>query len=246
MQEPNSISGGIVRVAASDLANLIASSDKLPVLVDVSTDWCFPCQILRPILHKIGIEFVAQMRVIEVDGNTCAELPFRVEAFPTLLFFRDGQLVNSQRGFESLECTYAGIMAFLGRPAEASSSEAESAFCKAHRVALAEIDAIMTPASEALAPHMAAIDSEWKACEAYLSNEQVSGRLTRPEAARLRQAEWERLSEPFKDKKEAHGNAQKRAIENYRHMMGVAVSEYAAAAVSGRVCAAGDPFCRVA
>ena len=67
-----------------------------PVLVDFWATWCGPCQMLAPILEEIG----ADHRVVKVDVDKNAELAiaFGIESIPTVLAFRDGQIVGKSIG----------------------------------------------------------------------------------------------------------------------------------------------------
>ena len=67
-----------------------------PVLVDFWATWCGPCQMLAPILEEIG----ETHRVVKVDVDKNAELAiaFGIESIPTVLAFRDGQIVGKSIG----------------------------------------------------------------------------------------------------------------------------------------------------
>ena len=71
-----------------------------PVLVDFWAEWCAPCRALAPVIQQIADEHESQLRVVKLDVDSSPSTPakFSVRAMPTLLFFRDGQVVDSLVG----------------------------------------------------------------------------------------------------------------------------------------------------
>ena len=69
---------------------------KEPVLVDFWATWCGPCQMLAPVVEEIA----AEHRVVKVDVDKNPELAmaFGIESIPTVLAFRDGQIVGKSIG----------------------------------------------------------------------------------------------------------------------------------------------------
>ncbi|MFL5578198.1 MAG: thioredoxin [Gemmatimonadaceae bacterium] len=64
-------------------------------IVDFWATWCAPCRLIAPILDQIAAEHAGKVRVAKVntDENLRTTTRFNVRANPTLLFFKDGQLV---------------------------------------------------------------------------------------------------------------------------------------------------------
>lgn len=71
---------------------LINSSQ--PVLVDFTATWCGPCKMMAPVLQEVAAEVKGKARIIKVDidKNPAAAAKYGVQAVPTLIIFRDGQI----------------------------------------------------------------------------------------------------------------------------------------------------------
>ncbi len=67
-----------------------------PVLVDVWAEWCPPCKALEPALAAIAAEHPDHLRVFKLNGDEHPEVAtrFGVMGLPTMLVFRDGELVK--------------------------------------------------------------------------------------------------------------------------------------------------------
>lgn len=78
----------------------VADSSKMPVLVDLWAPWCGPCRQVSPLLEKLAGERAGQLKLVKVnvDENPLTQAKFGVQAIPTLLLFKKGKLVSTQRG----------------------------------------------------------------------------------------------------------------------------------------------------
>jgi len=67
-----------------------------PVLLDCWAEWCAPCHMLAPTIDAIAREYAGRVLVakLDIDANPTVARQFDVRSIPTLLFFRDGQLVD--------------------------------------------------------------------------------------------------------------------------------------------------------
>ena len=66
------------------------------VLVDFSAEWCAPCRVMAPIIESVAKDYASKLRVFQMDGdsNQITQVRYGVRGLPTLLVFRDGELVD--------------------------------------------------------------------------------------------------------------------------------------------------------
>lgn len=74
-------------------------------LIDFGAPWCPPCRMQDPILQILSEELAAKIKVAKVDVDKEPELSaqFGIQGLPTLLLFKDGELISSFRGFQREE-----------------------------------------------------------------------------------------------------------------------------------------------
>lgn len=77
----------------------IINGDK-PVLVDFHATWCGPCKMMGPIIEELGKELQGQTRIlkIDIDKNQTVANQFQVQAVPTLIIFKNGQIIWRNAG----------------------------------------------------------------------------------------------------------------------------------------------------
>lgn len=76
---------------------------KTPVLVDFWAEWCMPCRIVSPIVEELGKEYADKLKVgkLNVDENGKTAQSYGVMSIPSLLVFKDGEVVKTMIGAQS-------------------------------------------------------------------------------------------------------------------------------------------------
>lgn len=77
----------------------VLGSEKLTI-VDFWAEWCGPCRMVGPIVQEIGQEYEGKVVVgkLDVDSNPGVSVKFGIRNIPTILFFKNGEVVDKQVG----------------------------------------------------------------------------------------------------------------------------------------------------
>ena len=83
-------------VTAADFEQVVLKSD-VPVLVDFWAVWCGPCKMIGPHIDALATEYAGKAKVLKCNVDEEAEVAgkYNVMSIPTLLFFKEGKLVDT-------------------------------------------------------------------------------------------------------------------------------------------------------
>lgn len=100
---------------ASFARDVLAGSESRPVLLDCWAQWCGPCQIIEPSLDELAAEAQGRYTIakLNVDENPRTSAQFNVHSIPTLLIFKDGQLVERIVGVQPKQALAARLAAHV-------------------------------------------------------------------------------------------------------------------------------------
>ncbi len=92
----------VLELNVNDFDQEVMSSDRL-VVVDFWAQWCGPCKILSPIMDNLSETFEGKVKITKVNVDEQPELTtrFKIMSLPTILFFKDGEIIEKIAGMRN-------------------------------------------------------------------------------------------------------------------------------------------------
>jgi len=90
--------GKAVEITDTNFEEVINSDQ--PVLVDFWAEWCGPCKMIAPVVEELATEYDGKAVIgkVDVDSNPEVSAKFGIRSIPTLLVFKNGEVVDKQIG----------------------------------------------------------------------------------------------------------------------------------------------------
>lgn len=110
--------GKYVTLTDANFEQEVLQSDK-PVLVDFWAAWCGPCRAIAPTIEELAADFDGRAKVgkLDVDDNPQTAMQYNVRSIPTLLFIKDGEVVDQLVGGAPKSKLAEKLESLAGQPA---------------------------------------------------------------------------------------------------------------------------------
>ncbi len=98
------MAGNVEEFTDDNFDSKVLKSDKL-TLVDFWAEWCAPCRLIAPTVEELASEYADKMNIgkLNVDENNKTATKYGIRSIPTLLFFKDGDILKHVVGVRSKE-----------------------------------------------------------------------------------------------------------------------------------------------
>lgn len=97
-------SEAVLELNDSNFDEEVLKSDQ-PVLVDFWAEWCMPCRMLAPLIDEIAADYQGKVKVgkVDVDANSDISVKYELSAIPTVLLFKNGEIIDKFIGMPPKE-----------------------------------------------------------------------------------------------------------------------------------------------
>ena len=85
----------VVEINDANFKEVVLGESK-PVIVDFWAEWCGPCRSIVPLVHELSDEYDGRVLVCKMDIDSNSDVPteYGIRSIPTILFFKDGKMVD--------------------------------------------------------------------------------------------------------------------------------------------------------
>jgi len=108
-------SENVLEITDSNFEKEILQADT-PALLDFWAEWCYPCKMLAPTIDELAGDYAGRLKVgkVDTDANRDISLKFGISAIPTIILFKNGQMVKKFVGLQQKADLAAAVDEVLG------------------------------------------------------------------------------------------------------------------------------------